>query len=219
MKKVIAIAVAVTGLIAYQAKATVTINISGGDLQSSSGSPGTLLPSGALAILVADTTGTTAPTNLSSNSALSLGSDLTLTSAGDTYQIIGKWNSSAGSGSPGELSDTTGAIAGTTVGNPLFLLFFPTLTLSSSTSGAGTAYGEYGGAQATGDLAGNGSDPWLMPAASATATLAVLTADNGGVTPYSALTSTLVTPVPEPSSIALVLIGLFGAVGLVRRRS
>jgi len=220
MKKVIAIAVAVTGLMAYQAaNAAVVINVTAADLQSTAGSPGTAIPAGALAILVADTTGVAAPTTLSSNSALSVGSTLTLTSAGDTYQILFAWNSSLGSGSPGALSDTTGSIPGTTAGNPVFLMWFPTLTLASTTSGAGTHYGEYGGAQATGDLAGNGSDPWVMPSPGATVNMNVLTSDNSGVTPYASLQSPNVTPVPEPSSIALVLIGLFGAVGLVRRRS
>jgi len=221
MKKVIAIAVAVTGLMAYQvANAAVVIDTTAGDLQSVS--PVALVPAGALAILVADTTGTAAPNNLSSNSDLSVGSNLTLTSAGDTYQILARWNSSAGSAQAGLLSDTTGTIAGTTVGNQLYLLWFPGLTLSSTTSGAGTKYGEYGGTTETsGELAGNGSNPWLMPAAGSHIAITALTPAEGGVTPVSELQASLLTPgpvVPEPSSIALVVIGLFGAVGMVRRR-
>jgi len=220
MKKVIAIAVAVTSLMAYQAaNAAVIINVTAADLQQTAGSPGTATPLGALAILVADTTGTAVPNNVSSNSLLTVGSNLTLTSAGDTFQILAKWNSTASSGTAGQLTDTTGNIPGTTAGNPVYLLWFPALTLSSTTTGPGTKYGEYGGSQATADLAGNGSDPWLMPAAGANVSMNVLTPDNSGVTPYAALTASLQTPqVPEPSSIALVVLGMVGAVGMIRRR-
>jgi hypothetical protein len=220
MKKVIAIAVAVTSLMAYQAaNAAVVINVTAGDLTSTAGSPGTLIPDDALAILVADTTGTASPTNLDPSSSLAVGSNLTLTGGGDTYQILAVWNSGLGSGQQGLLSDTTGNIAGTTAGNELYLLWFPTLTLATTTAGSGTHYGEYGGTtESAGEIVGNGSAAWVMPSPGANVSLVATTPSEGGVSPYSELQATLTT-VPEPSSIALVLIGLFGAVGLVRRRS
>jgi hypothetical protein len=220
MKKVTAIAVAVASLMAYQAaNAAVVINVTAGDLTTTAGSPGNLVPDNALAILVADTTGVAAPTNLAASSSLSVGSNLTLQVSGDTYQILYAWNSGLGSGQQGLLSDTTGNIPGTTAGNPLYLLFFPNLTLASTTAGAGTSYGEYGGAvEPAGELLGNGSAAWVMPSPGANVSLVATTPSEGGVTPYAELQATLVT-VPEPSSIALVLIGLLGAAGMVRRRS
>jgi hypothetical protein len=221
MKKVTAIAVAVASLMAYQANATVTINVTAGDLHTSGGS--SIIPAGALAILVADTSGlglAGGVNNLAAGSSLTNGGDLTIQGGGTGDQIIMEWNSSASSATAGLLADS---ITGLTITAPLatgqnvYVMWFPTLTLASTTIGAGVSYGGYGGTAAT-LIADAGSDPWTLPSNGASVNINALTPSEGGLTPVAALSANFAT-VPEPSSIALVVIGLFGAVGLLRRRS
>jgi len=220
MKKVTAIAIVATCLVAYQAKATIVINMAVGTLQDQNG---VVTPAPAIALLVSDTSGLGLGggiSNLAANSSLTLGGDLTINGGGVGDQIIGKWVIAAGSGGNGLLSDSTSfaLTAPLATAQNLYLLWFPTLTSSSSTPGAGTHYGGYqaGALQAVAD----GGQPWLMPADGANVTLAGLTSANGGSTPQSNLQASFATPAPEPepSSIALVVIGLFGAVGMFRRR-
>jgi len=221
MKKVIAIAVAVAGLMAYQANAQTLTGeiITAGDLALSNG---TLGPNNMLGIVVADTSGLGlggGVTNLAANSSLVAGNSLTVVGGGTGDYILGAFNTSADSGQQGLLSENvtqTLNTHGITAGENVYVLWFPTLTLSATTIGAGVSYGGYGGAAAT--AIADGGAPWTVPV-SGTVSMNALTSDNGGATSQTSLDASFVTPVPEPSSIALVLIGLFGAVGLVRRRS
>jgi len=219
MKKLTAIAIVATCLVAYQAQATIVINMAVGNLQDQNG---VVTPAPAIALLVSDTSGlgyAGGISNLAANSSLTLGSDLTIQGGGTGDQIIGKWVIAAGSGANGLLSDSTSftLAAPLATAQNLYLLWFPTLTSSSSTPGNGTHYGGY---QASAlESAAVLGQPWLMPADGANITLGALTPANGGITAQSSLNASFATvSVPEPSSIALVVIGLFGAVGIVRRR-
>jgi hypothetical protein len=216
MKRVIAIVAIVAALVAYQtARATVVINVTAADLTDQNSN---LTPLGALGILVADlsATGTGIPNDLALGTSLVVGHNLTLTSPGDTFQIIGNWNSTASTETPGALIGGTGGITATATGGNLFLLWFPTLTQANLTAPGGIYYGEYGGSGTSGEWSGNNSDPWTMPADGATVYPTALTTDNGGVTPASELQGSLYI-VPEPSSIMLVVVGLLGGLALIRR--
>src|SRR5438552_4190437 len=97
MKKLSAIVIVATCLIAYEARATVVINMAVGDLQDQLGN---ITPSNSIAILVSDTTGlglAGGVTNLAANSGLTLGGNLTIQGGGVGDQIIGKWRIATGS--------------------------------------------------------------------------------------------------------------------------
>jgi len=132
MKKLTAIAIVATCLVAYQAQATIVINMAVGNLQDQNG---VVTPAPAIALLVSDTSGlgyAGGISNLAANSSLTLGSDLTIQGGGTGDQIIGKWVIAAGSGANGLLSDSTSftLAAPLATAQNLYLLWFPTLTSS-----------------------------------------------------------------------------------------
>jgi MYXO-CTERM domain-containing protein len=121
----------------------------------------------------------------------------------------------------GALTLNTGLLTNWTVGDPLALLWFPTLTAGSNTIPAGTKYGLYTNASAV-----DGSDPWITPADGATDhNLIFYTKDGSELSPGAGATnlaaagnaSLTVDAVPEPSRSMLGLIG-FGMLALRRRR-
>ena len=118
----------------------------------------------------------------------------------------------------GALTLNAGSLTNWTVGDPLALLWFPTLTVGSSTIPAGTKYGLYTNASAV-----DGSDPWITPADGTTDHSLLFYTTDGlnlgpGSNPASAGNASLtVAAVPEPSRSMLGLIG-FGMLALRRRR-
>jgi hypothetical protein len=105
------------------------------------------------------------------------------------------------------------------VGTDLLLRWFPTLTTSSSTPGAGTTYGQF-----TTTAVENGSGiAWQLPASPANDDLNFLTVSEGGTEANSKGVANLVVggAVPEPSSLAAIgsIIVCGGAVALRRRRA
>jgi hypothetical protein len=104
-------------------------------------------------------------------------------------------------------------------GSDLLLRWFPTLTTSSSTPGAGTSYGQF-----TTTAVENGSNiAWVIPANGSTDALKFLTVSQGGSEANSTGVANLVVggAVPEPSSLAAIgsIIVCGGAVALRRRRA
>lgn len=125
--------------------------------------------------------------------------------------------------STGSLTVNSGALTGWTSGDPLALLWFPTLTSGSGTIVAGTQYGLYTNASAV-----DGSDAWITPADPTTNhKLLFYTqgASGGDLSPGAGASnlasagnaSLTVAGVPEPSRSLLGLIGL-GVLALRRRR-
>ncbi len=121
----------------------------------------------------------------------------------------------------GGLSYNAGSLTNWTIGDPLALLWFPTLTAGSNTIPAGTPYGLYTNASAV-----DGSDAWITPADGTTDHyLLFYTKDGVRLSPGSGAAnlasagnaSLTVGAIPEPSRSLLGLIG-FGALTLRRRR-
>jgi hypothetical protein len=118
----------------------------------------------------------------------------------------------------GSLTLNSGALTNWTTGDPLALLWFPTLTAASLAIPDGTPYGFYTNASSL-----DGSEPWVTPADSTSDYgLLFYTADGvnlgPGTNPASAGNASLtVGAVPEPSRSLLGLIGL-GVLALRRRR-
>ncbi|MFM2294955.1 MAG: hypothetical protein RLZZ350_1368 [Verrucomicrobiota bacterium] len=154
---------------ARDALALATLNLGALPLKTAGGS---LMSLNGLVILVASTNGTTfgGPTASS------------FVSSGNIE--VARWNLS-GSGSPGELGDTTGPISVTgsvASGQALALYWFPTLTTAASVPGGGVSYGYYRDPVANGVYGSgvDGGDPWFVPADGATITLLMVTTEAGG---------------------------------------
>jgi hypothetical protein len=208
-----AIAIAACYLLSQNVEASVTLNMTGDKLQTATA--GTAAPISGLVILVANTSTTSGSFGATS---IQTGAPLTLGGAiipGDV--ILKEWTVGGASGTAGAFYDTTGAIslagAGIAAGNPLALLWFPTLTTGATSAPAGTAYGIYTGPGT------NGSAAWTVPADGSTVALTFATT-NGvftvGTAPSSAGVASL-TVAPEPSRMILAAIGV-GLISLRRRR-
>lgn len=213
MKKLLVIAVAAASLVAMQqAKATVAINVTfAGDLLDHNNN---LIPAdgNSVGLLVEDINGLGAPTALIPNSQpLTVGSTIL-----SDYLILGKADFTsiqAGAWSIAVNATLGGSIA---TGKQLDIIWLPGISASAnSTPASGSSwYGSFYGAAGS-----DGSDPWAVPADGATINLAMITVSEGGSIPNSAGASpSPVGVVPEPSSISLVVLGVLGAVGIIRRR-
>lgn len=205
-------------LLASTGHATVTIGIQGDTLKDSSG---TALTSTGLFLLVSSTSDATFD-SIVAGSSTSIGSSL---NGGDDRIVFrGDLQSSfANSGSTAGVLDVnaTGlnlsSVSGWSAGDPLSLLWFPTLTTASGTIAVGTQYGRY-----TNSLAIDGSAAWVTPSDTFSVNLGFYTTDAGflgaGSNPANAGNASLtVDAVPEPSRSVLGLIG-FGMLALRRRR-
>jgi hypothetical protein len=113
-------------------------------------------------------------------------------------------------------STTAGANAGWNPGDPLALLWFPTLTTASGTIATGTTYGLY-----TNAVAVDGSDPWITPADGVSNHRLYFYNQSGGSlktgtnSAASGNASLTVGAVPEPNRAVL---GMLGLIGLALRR-
>lgn len=193
-------------LLAIAARAqTVTISFGAGTLYDGSG---TMVPAGALVLLVADTHQNDFAA-FTAGSSLSVGSYLN----GDD-QILGR--AFADSEATAAASFTSiplannpspGPFTSLTTGDRLALVWFPQLNVSSLVLGNGDAYGLISSRSTSDD-----GDPWTVPGAGGTIMINFLTLFAGGEHPetdgYAPLTA-----IPEPATFALGLgfIVLFGA--------
>jgi hypothetical protein len=200
------------------ANATVSFLIDGDLLKNSSG---VAIPQNSLYLLVSSL-------NSSDFSAITDGSSTAVGSLlNSDDRIIARGNLTA-FGENGVLNtsvtgltlDSTvgGANAGWNPGDPLALLWFPTLTTASATIGANTTYGLYSNLAAI-----DGSSSWVTPA-DATSNYKLFFYNQSGVSLFtgsnsaaSGNASLTVVGVPEPSRSLLGLIGL-GVMALRRRR-
>lgn len=210
MKKVFAVCLlALFQTVAYSQ--SVTFNIDAESLKTSGGTP--MAPSG-LVILVVSTAdaifgGPTAGSFVSGDDAIVKSWDLTVGGGGGGF-------------GNGILSGTTGSIplaniSGWDPGDPLQMYWFPTLTLSSPSPGAGTSYGQYR------DPVGiDTSEVWTTytPFPFGFRNLKFFTSDatfnSPGTNPAVAGNASLTT-VPEPSAYAMVF-GMFCFAGALVKR-
>lgn len=195
-------------------RAAVTFNMSAATLFDSDGT--TPVPTTGLMLLVADTSASNGFSSVAGGSSLSVNSYLN----GTDDLILAKWALGASSGTPGLFSDSASNLTlggnNWVAGNALALLWFPTLTTSSSTALDGASYGIYFNSATTGTSLDSG-DPWITPA-SGTKSLNLLTSGFGGSHTNAATTASLtVSAVPEPSRVILAAFGL-GLISLRRRR-
>ena len=213
MKKRILFIAAMLALVSAHSQAdTVTINVAGGQLLTSGS---TAVPNNMLIQLLGDTTSTFgAPTAGSFTGT-------------DPNEVV-LWSgtvSSVNSGFAGGFSSkvvlTLGALgAAENTGSYLMLRWYPTLSVSASTPGGGTTYGQFDNSGNTTPDAASGSDiDWQVPATSGNAyTLNYLSVSEGGDEPNSAGVANLtVGAVPEPTTFSFVA-GALALSALVARR-
>jgi len=209
------IALAACCLFSQNTQATVTFNLQGDLLQTAT--LGTAAPTSGLVMLVANTTNTTngpfGSTAIQNGASLAVGANVI---PGDV--ILKEWTVGGASATPGAFYDTTSALtlgSGWATGNPLALLWFPTLTTGASTAVTGTAYGAYTGPGSTGSAA------WTTPANGSTVSLDLNTTNAaispGNLSPATGVASLSVIGAPEPSRAILAALG-FGLIALRRRR-
>lgn len=211
------VALALSFVASQHAEAAITFNIFS-DLLKTQG--GVAASQNGLVMLVADTS------NDGFISAIQNGSSLALNGAidglsGDDF-VLARWAIGGSSGTDGAFYDTTneltfpGSVSGWSSGDPLALLWFPTLTTASTLASTGDTYGLYSGPGSTGSAA------WITPSDGATVGLKFLmtdaAVDAGNLSPSLGDASlTVVAGVPEPSRSLLALLG-FGVLALRRRR-
>ena len=200
-------------LFLQSAQASVTLNLEGDLLQTATA--GTAAPVSGIVMLVANTSTTSGSfgnTNIQSGASLTVGGSIM---PGDV--ILKEWTIGGSSGTAGAFYDTTGSLSlgtsGWATGNPLALLWFPTLTAGTATAPASAAYGVYTGPGSSGSAA------WTTPADGSTVSLNFVTTNAafGGGTLNPSLGVASLTVTPEPSRTLLAALG-FGLMFLRRRR-
>ena len=205
-------------LAASPSKATISFLIDGDLLRDSSG---TAIGQTSLFLLVSSTTDSIF-SSITPDSSTAIGS---LLNGDDKILFRGNLANYGVNGvlseSTGSLTLNTGALTGWTSGDPLALLWFPTLTTGSGTIASGTTYGLYSNASVV-----DGSDAWITPSDPTTNhKLLFYTQAGSELSPGAGASnsasvgnaSLTVGAVPEPSRSLLGLIG-FGVLALRRRR-
>lgn len=217
MNRVFALVFSLIVFTVNYSQASISFLVQGDLLKDSAGNA---MAQSGLVLFVSSTTdasfsGITAGSSTSISSSLNGGDD----------RVVFKTDLSS-YGTNGVLDLTTGAlnlstVTGWNTGDPLALLWFPTLTAASSTIPAGTQYGFYTNATAV-----DGTQAWVTPAdPTSNYLLGFFTKDGVELSPGTGAAnsaaagnaSLTVGAVPEPSRSMLGLIG-FGMLTLRRRR-
>jgi hypothetical protein len=217
MKKLLIISSAITSL-AASSQAAITLQIQG-DLIQDQLNVG--VPLQALYLLIADTngdgfSGVKSDGSTSIGSPISPGSDDLIVYRGNftTYGVDGVLFATAS-------NLNTDLIPGWTVGDPLAIMWFPSLTVASTTFITGQRYGFY-----TNSNAVDGSSAWITPPnTGASASLGFFTKNGAELSPgpsasnpaTAGVASQVVAPVPEPSALCFVGLGIAGLVARRRR--
>jgi hypothetical protein len=208
MKKLLVVTIAALSLVAMQARATVSLHIDALDLLDNSSS---LAPLDTVGLFVVDTTGAgfALPTSIASGSSIAVGSFFDDTA----LKIISATDLTA-TGTPGDLGIDFGPAvypAGVSAGEKFGIIWLPSQTLADT-----TLEGGYAGIFSDGS--GQYSTAWVLPPDGSTSGFDMTTvSETGGVPDADGIANIII--VPEPSSLALVVVGLLGAVGMIRRRS
>jgi len=213
MKKLLIAAIVAGSLIGMQAMAAVSLFLGAGNLYESDGV--TFAPLNTVGLWIVDTSGGTSLTpTLTLGESIALGATL----AGTSDKIIDVEDANNSNFGVGGINFGfsgaygSGLGAGLASGQKFGIIWLINQSLSQTTTVAGQ-YGEFS------DYAGAYSNPWILPAdPTPLASYDMTTTANGGSVPESAGIANL-TIVPEPSSIMLVVVGLLGGIGLIRRRS
>lgn len=212
MLKKTAILVPLLAAISYSAHATIVFNVQADRINTAGGVP---IPQSSLILLIGSTLdgafGTVLPGSLTAPGSSLNGDD----------RVLFRTNA-ASYGVNGVVDFSTGPLVLATVpnwtpGDPLALLWFPTLTSASLTIPEGTPYGFYSRGTAV-----NLTQPWITPPDPTSAYPLGLFTTNGtelspgptAANPPSAGNASLVAT-PEPTSAALLALGL---VSLAARR-
>jgi len=209
MKKLVIAAIAAVSLIGMQAMASVNLTLSAEDLLDNTGV--NMAPLNTVGLWIVDTSGGTSLAPI-----LTLGENIAVgtTLTGTTDKILAAADINNSTDTTGQLGITflgNDNVNGYAVGDNFGLIWLVNQSLGVTTAQAGW-YGEFT------DWPGSYSNPWVLPSNNGTDTSFDLTtvSESGGV-PNSYGEATLQI-VPEPSSIMLVVVGLFGGIGLIRRR-
>lgn len=205
MKKLLVISLACLSLMAAEANALVSIYLDARDLlEGGMGTP--KVPQVTLVLLVVDTSEDGISTaNLPTGIPLTLGASI-----GDDL-IVARFDCSVGD--LGYISATTEFSLGGSVvqGKPLGIIWLPGNTIGDSTLLA-TTLGKYGSYDGIPHLFG---DDWLIPA---DGNLVHLVLDTSGDPDPEYFGYATHNVIPEPSTITLMGVGIFGLLGMMRRR-
>ncbi len=196
MKKILCIGLLMAFSISYQ-HAAVTINILAGQLSDQNSNP---VPLGSLLVLVASTLDQSfspiQPNAFASGDDIVIAQFATNSTPGTVSYAINNYNLS------GNLN----------AGDPLALYWYPTLDINAVAPGFGTPYGMF-----TDPLGTLISTPFTVPVDGGTITYSIVTQNLGGSLANNVLYANLIT-IPEPSTYALIILGLGGLVWVMRRR-
>lgn len=218
MIKKIALSTAIALGITAQSFATISISLQADLLQDNLGNA---IPTTGLYMLVGSTTDLSFG-SIQGGSSTAIGS--TLSPGGDDF-ILFKGNLTA-AGTPGVLDASIGglnfaSIPGWNAGDPLALVWFPTLTQASATIPFGTPFGIY---TRNTPAAGDGSAAWITPADGVSNHPLAFFTQNGetlstGPTAANGPTAgrSSMNAVPEPSTLGMAALGLIGLMSRRRR--
>ena len=210
MKKLLVITVVALSLVALQARASVGLTLGAADILDQYSQ---LAPSNTVGLWVVDTTGAgfALPTSIASGSSIAVGSYF----AGTALQIVDAEDINTTTAQLGDISLTFNGTYG--VGNIATAgEKFGIIWLTQQTIGDTTLEGGYAGIFSDG--AGLYSNAWVLPSDGSALGYDMTTVSESGSVPDADGIANIMI-VPEPSSLALVVVGLLGAVGMIRRRS
>ena len=209
MKRLIAVFLFVVGCSA-KSQATINIEVQAGVLTNITGT--TNVPVGGLLELIATPSGSVSNFAAPTPDSFVSGDNIVVASFAMNYNtgITGVTDNSF----PLTLQNTLSPSSSTAFdqGDPLLLRWYPSLTMSSTSPGLGTTYGQF-----RTDATVDGGNAWITPADGGTATLVLFTQSVGGSQVNSTGYASNVV-VPESSSGALILIISIGAACLRRGR-
>jgi len=216
MKKLLVITIAALSLVAIQARASVGLTLGAADLLNNDSS---LAPLNTVGLWVVDTTGAgfTLPASIPSGTSIAPGAffnggNLLIVDAEDinTTTAAPGYDSLTFNGTYGSPTNPNLGIWNISAGEKFGIIWLPDQVIGS-TSLAGGYAGIFS------DGAGAYSSAWVLPPDGSTLGYDMTTVSESGSVPNADGIANIII-VPEPSSITLVVLGLFGMIGLIRRR-